>query len=216
VVAPIGSTEQHGPHLPLDTDTRIARAVADAIVAALRGSGSPVVAPAIAYGASGEHQAFPGTVSIGTAVLEQLLLEFGRSACEWAARLVFINGHGGNVEAVAAAVRRLRDEGRDAGWCPCSVSEGDAHAGHTETSILLHLSPETVYIDERRAGNVTPLAELMPTIRRGGIAAVSEVGVLGDPTTATAAAGARFFSEMVEACVTRVRRWTPGGDGMLQ
>jgi mycofactocin precursor peptide peptidase len=216
VVVPVGSTEQHGPHLPLDTDTRIAMAVADAIVAALRGSGSPVVAPAIAYGASGEHQAFPGTVSIGTAVLEQLLLEFGRSACEWAARLVFINGHGGNVEAVGAAVRRLRDEGRDAGWCPCSVSEGDAHAGHTETSILLHLSPESVYIDERRAGNVTALAELMPTMRRGGIAAVSEVGVLGDPTTATAAAGARFFSEMVDACVTRVRRWTPGGDGMLQ
>ena len=216
VVAPIGSTEQHGPHLPLDTDTRIATAVADAVVAALRGSGSPVVAPAIAYGASGEHQAFPGTVSIGTAVLEQLFLEFGRSACEWAERLVFVNGHGGNVEAAAAAVRRLRDEGRDAGWCPCSVSGGDAHAGHTETSILLHLSPETVCIDERCAGNVTPLAELMPTMRRGGVAAVSEVGVLGDPTTATAAAGARFFSEMVEACVTRVRRWTPGGDGMLQ
>jgi mycofactocin system creatininase family protein len=219
VVAPVGSTEQHGPHLPLDTDTRIATAVADAIVARLSGSGhraSLVVAPAIAYGASGEHQAFPGTVSIGTAVLKQLFLEFGRSACEWAERLVFVNGHGGNVEAVAAAVVRLRDEGRDAGWCPCSVAGGDAHAGHTETSILLHLSPETVCIDERRAGNVTPLAELMPTMRRGGVAAVSEVGVLGDPTTATAAAGARFFSEMVEACVTRVRRWTPGGDGMLQ
>jgi len=57
VVAPIGSTEQHGPHLPLDTDTRIATAVADAIVAALRGSGSPVVAPAIAYGASGAGNA---------------------------------------------------------------------------------------------------------------------------------------------------------------
>ena len=82
--------------------------------------------------------------------------------------------------------------------------------------VLLHLSPKHVCIDERRAGNVTPLGELMPTMRRGGIAAVSEVGVLGDPTTATAAAGARFFSEMVEACVTRVRRWTPGGDGMLQ
>ena len=106
---------------------------------------------------------------IGTGALEQLLLEFGRSACEWAERLVFVNGHGGNVEAVVAVVRRLRDEGRDAGWCPCSVSCGDAHAGHTETSILLHLSPEAVCIDERRTGNVTPLAELMPTMRRGGI-----------------------------------------------
>jgi len=219
VVAPVGSTEQHGPHLPLDTDARIATAVADALVATLTGPGSTApltVAPTISYGASGEHEGFPGTVSIGTAVLEELLVEFGRSACEWAQRLVFVNGHGGNVEAVTSAVRRLRAEGRDAGWCPCSVSGGDAHAGHTETSILLHISPETVCIDSLSAGNVTPLPELMPTMRRGGIAAVSEVGVLGDPTTATAEAGAQLFTEMVDACVKRVRRWAPGVDGMLR
>jgi mycofactocin precursor peptide peptidase len=219
VVVPLGSTEQHGPHLPLDTDARIATAVAYAVVTTLRSSGYPaplLVAPAIAYGASGEHQAFAGTVSIGTAVLEQLLTEYGRSACEWAERLVFVNGHGGNVGALTSAVALLRDEGRDAGWYPCSVSGADAHAGHTETSILLHLSPETVRIDALRAGNVTPLANLMPAMKRGGVAAVSEVGVLGDPTTATAAAGARLFTEMVEACATRVRRWVPGGDGMLQ
>jgi mycofactocin precursor peptide peptidase len=219
VVVPIGSTEQHGPHLPLDTDARIATAVACAAVTALRATGYPpplVIAPAVAYGASGEHQGFAGTVSIGTAVLEQLIVEFGRSACEWAQRLVFVNGHGGNVDALTAAVARLRDEGRDAGWCPCSVSGGDAHAGHTETAILLHLSPETVHTDHLRAGNVTPLATLMPTMRRGGVAAVSEAGVLGDPTTATAAEGARLFGEMVDACATRVKRWTPGGDGMLQ
>jgi mycofactocin precursor peptide peptidase len=219
VVVPVGSTEQHGPHLPLDTDACIATAVARAVVTTLRATGYPaplVVAPAIAYGASGEHQGFAGTVSIGTGVLEQLLVEFGRSACEWAERLVFVSGHGGNVDALRAAVALLRDEGRDAGWCPCSVSGGDAHAGHTETSILLHLSPESVRIDDLRAGNLAPLAALLPTMRRGGVAAVSEVGVLGDPTTATAVAGARLLSEMVDACSTRVKRWTPGGDGMLQ
>jgi mycofactocin precursor peptide peptidase len=219
VVVPVGSTEQHGPHLPLDTDTRIAAAVAHAAVATLETTGYPMpllVAPAIVYGASGEHQSFAGTVSIGTTVLEHVLVEVGRSAGEWADRLVFVNGHGGNAAALRAALTRLRHENRDAGWWSCSVADGDAHAGHTETSILLHLSPETVCVEDRRAGNVSPLAELMPTVRRSGIAAVSEVGVLGDPTTATAAAGARLFDEMVDGCVRRIRRWDPASDGMLR
>jgi len=219
VVIPVGSTEQHGPHLPLDTDTRIASAVAHAAAGNLRATQYPdelLVAPAVAYGASGEHQGFAGTISIGTRALEHLLLEFGRSAGGWARRLVFVNGHGGNVDALTAAVSRLRDEGRDVGWCPCAATGGDAHAGHTETSVLLHISPETVGTDQWRAGNVAPLAELMPQMRRAGIAAVSEVGVLGDPTTATAAEGARIFADMVQACAMRIRRWTPGGDGMLR
>jgi mycofactocin system creatininase family protein len=218
VVIPVGSTEQHGPHLPLDTDTRIAAAVAHAAASNLEATGYPhelLLAPPVAYGASGEHEGFAGTVSIGTDALEHLLLEYGRSAGKWAGRLVFVNGHGGNLDALRASVTRLRDEARDAGWCSCTASGGDAHAGHTETSVLLHISPETVSIDQWRAGNLTPLAELMPQMRRGGIAAVSEVGVLGDPTTATAADGARIFAGMVEACAVRIRRWTPSGDGML-
>src|ERR1700739_1762499 len=115
VVVPVGSTEQHGPHLPLDTDARIATAVACAVVTALRATGYPaplVIALALAYGASGEHQGFAGTVSIGTAVLEQLFVEFGRSACEWAQRLVFVHGHGGNRDGLTAGGHRARDRGR--------------------------------------------------------------------------------------------------------
>ncbi|MDT5065171.1 MAG: mycofactocin precursor peptide peptidase [Mycobacterium sp.] len=213
LIIPLGSTEQHGPHLPLDTDTRIATAVAGA--AAGRLAGDWMLAPTVAYGASGEHEGFPGTVSIGTAALRLLLIEYGRSACQWASRLVFVNGHGGNVQAVAEATAVLRGEGRDAAWCPCAAADGDAHAGHTETSVLLHISPEDVWTEECAPGNAAPLAELIGPMRRGGIAAVSPIGVLGDPTTASAAEGARLFAEMVDESVRRIVAWSPDGGGML-
>ncbi|MEO3760894.1 mycofactocin biosynthesis peptidyl-dipeptidase MftE [Mycobacterium sp. B14F4] len=217
LIVPVGSTEQHGPHLPLDTDTRIASAVAQAVADQLadREGSNWMVAPSIGYGASGEHEDFSGTVSIGTSALRLLLVEFGRSAMRWASRLVFVNGHGGNVEALAAAVALLRYEGRDVGWCSCTVAGADAHAGHTETSVLLHLSPQDVRVEECVAGNGAPLGELLPELRRGGVAAVSEVGVLGDPTTATAEDGADVFLAMVEACLRRIEHWVPGRDGML-
>ncbi len=217
LVVPVGSTEQHGPHLPLDTDTRIATAVADALVTRLREQNRRrwLIAPAIGYGASGEHEGFAGTVSIGTTVLAELLVEFARSACQWASRVVFVNGHGGNVGALRKAATLLRHEGYDAGWCSCVASNADAHAGHTETSVLLHISPGLVRQDEWLPGNRAPLSELMPEMVRGGVAAVSSLGVLGDPTTATAEEGRRIFAEMVDACGVRVTRWAPDRGGML-
>jgi mycofactocin precursor peptide peptidase len=217
LIIPVGSTEQHGPHLPLDTDTRIATAVAHAVLERVDGAstGDWVVAPPVCYGASGEHEGFPGTVSIGTDALRLLLVEYGRSASSWASRLVFVNGHGGNMEALTAAVALLREEGRDAGWVPCVAADADAHAGHTETSVLLHISPGDVAFDDLAPGNTAPLAELMPALRSGGIAAVSELGVLGDPTTATAADGGRIFAEMVNGCAGRIKRWQPGRNGLL-
>jgi len=216
VLIPLGSTEQHGPHLPLDTDTRIAGAVARAAAALVDDGREWLVAPAIAYGASGEHQSFSGTISIGTEALTTVLVEYGRSAACWAQRLVFVNGHGGNVAALNRAVSTLRAEGRDVVWCPCSVAGGDAHAGHTETSLLLHISPGDVRTDRWLAGNGAPLPDLLPAMRRGGVAAVSRTGVLGDPTTATAAEGRRIFGELVDGCARRITRWSPGPDGMLR
>ena len=199
LLVPVGATEQHGPHLPLGTDTAIAATVAAR-------SGLPV-APALPYGASGEHESFPGTVSIGTETLAAVIVELGRSACRFARRLVLVNGHGGNVGALRAAVALLRSEGRDVAWFPCGVPGADAHAGHHETAVMLALAPDTVRPDLAAPGNTAPLRELMPAISVGSVRDVSPSGVLGDPTGATAGEGAETVSVIVAALVTAVERW---------
>jgi creatinine amidohydrolase len=213
LLVPTGSFEQHGPHLPLHTDTTIATAVAEGVARVL--GPRTVVGPPIAYGSSGEHQSFAGTVSLGTDALRLAIVELVRSASTWAQRLVLVNGHGGNVTALRLAVELLRTEGRDAAWLPCVASEGDAHAGHVETSLMLHLAPHTVDQARAVAGNREPLRDLMPALVAGGVGAVSPTGVLGDPRGATAEAGAVLLQSMIDDAVKRIRDGRPSTDGCL-
>ncbi|RBY92146.1 mycofactocin biosynthesis peptidyl-dipeptidase MftE [Blastococcus sp. TBT05-19] len=212
LVVPLGSVEQHGPHLPLATDTRTAEAVASEAVPGLHGA---LLAPAIAYGASGEHEGFPGTVSIGTAALTTLLVEYGRSAGRWAGRLLVVNGHGGNVDALRAAVPLLRAEGRDAAWWPLTVRGGDAHAGRLETSLMLHVEPAGVRGDRAEPGETAPLRELLPRMRAECVRAVSPNGVLGDPAGASAAEGAALVADLAGRLVAAVREWRVDPAGRL-
>jgi creatinine amidohydrolase len=195
VLVPVGSTEQHGPHLPLDTDTVIADAVARR-AAALLSDPRILVASAIGYGSSGEHQDFPGTISIGTDALRIVLVELARSLRTWAARVVFVNGHGGNLTALRAAVEQLLVEQHDVAWVPCAVPGADGHAGRVETSLMLHLQPDTVRLDRAEAGNTAPLSQILPSLVAHGARAVSANGVLGDPTGANAAEGAATLEAM--------------------
>ena len=155
---------------------------------ALASSLDAVIAPALPYGSSGEHGGFAGTLSIGR---DALWCTCSSSSCAPPTfpRVVFVSAHGGNAEPLAAAVRRLRDEGHDV-WAWSPAWDGDAHAGRVETSLMLALAPESVG-DEREPGNVEPLASLLPRLREGGVRAVSQNGVLGDPTDASARGGPR-------------------------
>ena len=207
LLLPVGSVEQHGPALPLTTDTIVAEAVTGEAAARLRSAGrSALVAPAIAYGASGEHEDFAGTVSIGHEALSALLVELGRSASRWASGVVFVNGHGGNAPTVASAVDLLRAEGRSASWAACAAPGSDAHAGLTETSLLLHIAPEAVRVDLLEPGDPRAVTELMPALRSRGVRAVSANGVLGDPTGASAEEGLRVLGLMVDRVVAEVDR----------
>jgi mycofactocin system creatininase family protein len=185
LLIPLGSTEQHGPHLPVTTDTDIATAIAT--VAAER-DGSLVVAPALPYGSSGEHQAFAGTLSIGQEATELALLELGRSAAQAFDHVIVVSAHGGNAAPVARAMARLTDEGRSVtAWSP--RWDGDLHAGRTETSVMLAIAPRCVHLEKAEAGDTRPLAELYPLMQRDGVRAVSSNGVLGDPAGASAEEG---------------------------
>jgi mycofactocin system creatininase family protein len=190
---PLGSTEQHGPHLPLGTDTLVAVAVCDRVAAR---RDDVVVAPALPYGSSGEHAGFAGTLSIGQDALSSVAVELVRSADAFAG-VVLASGHAGNAEPLGRAVALLGSEGRRvAAWFP-RIPGGDAHAGRTETSLLLALDPGAVRVDLASPGATAPLSELMPALREGGVAAVAPNGILGDPTGATAAEGEQILDALV-------------------
>ena len=193
VFVPVGSTEQHGPHLPLSTDTIVATALADELGRITGG----LVAPPIAIGASGEHQGFPGTLSIGTTALTNVLVELVRSLSLWASEVVLVNGHGGNVEAIRDAVDKLTSEGHKVSWVPCAAP-GDAHAGHAETSLLMYLAPWHVRTRRLEIGNTAPLSEIIAEIVANGVREVAPNGVLGDPRNASATEGKNYFRLMVQ------------------
>jgi mycofactocin system creatininase family protein len=235
LAVPVGSTEQHGPHLPLSTDTDVAVALVNRLAARRR---DVVVAPPVAYGSSGEHAGFAGTISIGQDAIEMMLVELGRSAAGTFRHLLFVSAHGGNWEPVTRATERLCAESRDVllwepGGSPGQVSGGspdpvpsltslpgvaartpastpDAHAGRSETSIQLALDPGRVRPGLAEPGNRTPIAELLPALRAAGVRAVSPNGVLGDPTGASAAEGAELLDQLESDLFARVSAWLEG------
>jgi mycofactocin system creatininase family protein len=196
VVVPVGSCEQHGPHLPLDTDTTVATTLAGRLA---HDRADCVVAPPLAVTASGEHGGFAGTLSIGTEIMAGVVIELARSA-DWAAGVVFVNGHGGNVTAMQRASEVFEQEDRNVLiWWP-TIAGADPHAGRTETSLMLAIDPEQVHLERAVPGPIPSMADLATH----GVRPLSERGVLGDPTTASSGEGAAILDDLVRQLVEAV------------
>lgn len=163
VLQPLAAIEQHGPHLPVNTDNLIVGALCDAVAAAC--PGEFVVAPMLPYGFNDHNMEFPGTVSIRPSVLLELLFDVGHSfATMGFNRILWVNGHGSNSPIVELAARRITNEtpalsGVTSSFALARAVEsnehirtsppgGVAHACEFETSLYLHLRPELVRIEQ--------------------------------------------------------------------
>lgn len=150
-VVPVGSHEQHGPHLPLATDTLIAEAVADAAVDEF--DGEVLIAPPLSVGIAEEHRAFAGTLWTAPATFRDSVMDVLKSLAEHGfTRAVIVNGHGGNTAAVAEVASKWSRRGEQyattATWFEMiDLPEPMGHAGPVETAMIRHHHPTLVKED---------------------------------------------------------------------
>jgi creatinine amidohydrolase/Fe(II)-dependent formamide hydrolase-like protein len=218
---PVGSIEQHGPHLPLDTDAFDAEYLARRVAAACS-SPKPLVLPLIAYGVSYHHEDFTGTISINNDTLSRLVYDIGMSAARnGIKKLVIINGHGGNGPALNYAAQMIN---RDAHIFVC-VDTGetsdvdidkivetpnDVHAGEIETSTSLAVRANLVRMDQARKSVPTFSSRYLDFTGKRSIAwyaytrKISASGILGDPTKASAEKGERIWEIVIAHLVALV------------
>lgn len=233
-IIPIGATEQHGPHLPLDVDIRITASMCEAAAVAVAQEVGVVLAPPLSIGISAHHRDFAGSVWVSPETFIALLTEVGASLVHHGFdRLVIVNGHGGNVGAMAVAAAKLRlDHGARyvvtvSEWTLAadafaavrqSAPGGVAHACEYETSVYLHLNGAAVAMDEAAAELREPVVTggVVDLLAGGpyGVALGSDFttsGVLGDPTLATAEKGRVAFDGAVAKLAQLLRELARAG-----
>lgn len=223
VILPLGATEQHGPHLPLGTDTQRAVALAERLAEQL-----PVlIAPVIPIGCSDEHSGFAGLLSLDAETLAAVIVDCARRMAAWGIqRLVVLSAHGGNGGALALAETRLRQElPQLAVWIPDAMTIcGDAvlavaqqdglpfttlglHAGEWETSELLRLHPEQVRMNQAAPGYTGDMEAGLAQLVANGTQSLTATGVVGDPCRANADRGERYLAAQTACYATALTQW---------
>ena len=214
VVAPIAACEQHGPHLPVITDTILATAVAEGVELAL--PDRVLLLPTLWLGASDHHLPFGGTLTAGLPVYESLLVDLLTPLlAQGFRRVLVLNGHGGNIDPLRVALRRLDRAyprailtgaaywdlaaGEIAGLCEGPLKEV-GHACEVETSLMLHLRPDLVRRDLIRDDPSTTPATLAGLTWARDFARKTDHGVVGYPQFADADRS----RQMYEAIIVRV------------
>ncbi len=211
---PVGSIEQHGPHLPLDTDSFDAGHLANEVAAACSNP-KPLVLPLISYGVSYHHEDFSGTLSISPETLSSIVYDIGMSAAKHGIKkLVIINGHGGNTPALQFAAQKInRDtsiftcvdtgETSDTDVLALTETPNDVHAGEVETSTTLAVRPEKVKLNKARKFIPRFSSRFLNFSSKRSVewytrtVKISQSGVLGDPTKASSEKGKKMWSMMI-------------------
>ncbi len=215
-VLPVGAVEQHGPHLPLLTDTILATGVARRIAEGCSG----LLLPAIAYGDAWTAEGWAGTLSLSPETLRLTVLDLGRGLRRMGVRgLVTLNGHFGNREPIALAARGLAEAGfpvlhLDYPRLEAIAAEvveskpagpGFYHADEVETSMLLALAPDSVHLDRARP-EYPEFPELFG-VEPMQLSTFNRTGVFGDPRPATAEKGERLIGAIVAESLRLIEIW---------
>jgi len=227
VVVAVGSTEQHGPHLPEMTDSRIGDAVAHSVTLKLENA---LQARTISVGCSEHHLAFPGTISFQPATLKLVIRDYVDSLIRGGfKRVVLLPMHGGNFPIVQEALREalIAHQGIEiigvtdlkklldclsaaSAEFGIKANESGAHAGESETSIMMALEKNLVIKDRFAPGYVGLTGEKeFKIIREQGMPALTKNGVLGDPRKATAEKGEVYLEKLTDFLLKEIRKDHP-------
>lgn len=197
IVLPVGSIEQHGPHLPLDTDSVLVDAIAEEV-----GNITEVlVLPALVYGVSEEHMGFPGTLTLKPQTFKDNVKDIaGSLLAQGFSHLHILNYHGGNKEHLMALLPEL--EGMGLRVCIHGVlgrvGKFD-HAGEVETSLMLYLFPDRVRVEQiKKFEYKVPKGDGWRTVD------YAKEGVIGDATKASAKKGLKYFKKIVSELVKEI------------
>lgn len=223
VVFGIGSTEQHGPHLPIKTDAALADEMIFRVASRL---GNTLIAPTIRVGCSEHHLAFAGSISLQSSTLEAVLTDYVNSLQKHGFRtIILIPTHGGNFSTVQKAVQTLQKKYADrhiigitdlfgfieptykiAEKAGLTREEAGAHAGESETSMMLVIHPHLVKQGRFESGYTGPTGQKeVELIMKKGMTALTQNGILGDPVKANPERGEKYLQGIVDYFISEIK-----------